>query len=65
MSKVSLQFEELNEATSNGAMYTDGCSGGKSDCCTRTCTRRDGTSDDGTLEDWDKYLEVNAGVLQY
>lgn len=42
--------------------YTGGCSGGRSDCCTRVCTR---IGEIATAEEWGKYLEINAGVIQY
>lgn len=64
MKKVSLSFEQIQEDM-NQAGYTGGCSGGRSDCCTRTCTRKDNHSDEDSLQSWDDYLEVNAGVLQY
>lgn len=62
--RVSLKFSEIDEAT-EATQYTNTCSGGRSDCCTRVCTRPNAGSDDGSLESWDSYLEVNAGVLQY
>lgn len=65
MKKASLKFEKINEVSAVGAHYSDGCSGSRSDCCTRVCTRNNSVSDDGSTEAWDKYLEVNAGVLQY
>lgn len=64
MSKVSLKFEVIKEEVTNSA-YSDGCSGSRSDCCTRVCTRDKKASNDDSLEAWDQYLEVNAGVLQY
>lgn len=60
----SLKFEVV-EMNDNNAQYSDGCSGNRSDCCTRVCTRVNVSSNDDSLEAWDKYLEVNAGVLQY
>lgn len=42
--------------------YSAGCSGSRSDCCTRVCTR-DGEI--ASAEEWGKYLELNAGVIQY
>ncbi|MDH2433463.1 hypothetical protein QCD60_12855 [Pokkaliibacter sp. MBI-7] len=67
MNKVSLKFQEIEEVHA-GSGYSDGCSGGRSDCCTRVCTRANDSSDDssdGSLAAWDDYFEVNAGVLQY
>lgn len=65
VNKVSLKFSEVNERSEVGAKYTTTCSGSRSDCCTRVCTRANVGSDDGSLDSWDEYLEVNAGVLQY
>ena len=64
MKKVSLKFKEINDK-GNSATYSDGCSGDRSDCCTRVCTRNNVGSTDDSLDSWDAYLEVNAGVLQY
>lgn len=63
MEKIVLDFVEIEQAEI-GAHYTDGCSGEKSDCCTRVCTRPDNGSAD-SLQAWDDYLEVAAGVIQY
>ncbi|TYO74676.1 hypothetical protein DQ397_003177 [Pseudomonas sp. CK-NBRI-02] len=63
--KVSLKFSEVNEHPEAGTKYTTTCSGSRSDCCTRVCTRPAIGSDDGSLDSWDEYLEANAGVLQY
>jgi hypothetical protein len=64
MTKVSLKFEKLEENIQE-TKYSDGCSGSRSACCTRVCTRVNAGSDDASLDAWDAYLEVNAGVLQY
>lgn len=34
----------------------------RSECCTRVCTRSNATA---TTKQWNKFLEVNAGVVQY
>ena len=47
----------------NAAQYTAGCSGGASDCCTRTCSA-DPTFV-GTSTDWDAFLAVKGGQIQY
>jgi len=54
-------FEEIDE-TMMLVEYSDGCSGSRSDCCTRVCTRN---GQDATEEEWAGFLEVNAGVIQY
>jgi hypothetical protein len=64
MTKVGLKFEKLEESIQE-TKYSDGCSGSRSACCTRVCTRANIGSDDGSLDAWDAYLDVNAGVLQY
>ena len=54
-------FEELDDPTMF-AEYSEGCSGSRSDCCTRVCTRN---RQEATEEEWGKFLEINAGVVQY
>lgn len=60
-----LSFEVIKNLD-DSSNYSDGCSGSRSDCCTRVCTRNNGveTINDG-IESWEVYLELNAGVLQY
>jgi len=51
----------------SGANYTAGCSGGRSDCCTRTCTgdcSQDATFA-GTNEAWEEFLFLEGGEIQY
>ncbi len=62
--KVSLKFDKVDEKFEN-PQYSADCSGSRSDCCTRVCTRMNVASEDGSMEAWDQYLDVNAGVLQY
>lgn len=59
--KKVLLFEEINECEMF-ADYTNGCSGDRSDCCTRVCTRDDYVSNE---EEWGKFLEVEGGIIQY
>ena len=56
-----LVFEEVREEELF-AGYTADCSGGRSDCCTRVCTRDDYVA---TEEEWGKFLNVEGGVIQY
>lgn len=66
MEKIILNFIEVNPETDTAAKYTDGCSGERSDCCTRVCTRGDyGNEQINKLEAWEKFFEVEAGVIQY
>lgn len=65
MNHISFKFKEVTEGGGNEAHYSDGCSGARSDCCTRVCTRNNVNSNEGSLKKWDEYLELNAGVLQY
>lgn len=61
---LDLSFEVVNQqATAMTAQYTTTCSGARSDCCTRVCTRIN--SEASSTDAWDMYLEVNTGVLQY
>ncbi|MBE0471784.1 MAG: hypothetical protein IBX55_20020 [Methyloprofundus sp.] len=59
---MDLSFKVVNEKLDSNK-YTATCSGSRSDCCTRTCTRI--TENTSSIEAWEKYLEINAGVLQY
>ncbi|MCY4005767.1 MAG: hypothetical protein OXE84_02925 [Rhodobacteraceae bacterium] len=58
-------FEEIkiSEGMIGAATYTKDCSGGRSECCTRTC------SADATFvasdADWAKFLDVRGGQIQY
>ncbi|MED0986688.1 hypothetical protein [Bacillus paramycoides] len=61
MSNNILLFEEIDEQEIF-AEYSDGCSGSRSDCCTRVCTRNGQMA---TEEEWGKFLEVEGGVIQY
>lgn len=66
MQCLDLTFEVISN-TNATANYTGGCSGERSDCCTRVCTQtgNDEQNSASNLDAWEKYLEVNAGVLQY
>lgn len=45
------------------ADYTADCSnGGRSCCCTRSCTQN---GINATEEEWGEFLEVNSGIIQY
>jgi hypothetical protein len=51
------------EGMTTAAEFTAGCSGLRSACCTRTCS-----SDPtfvGTAQDWDAFLSVKGGEIQY
>lgn len=54
-------FEELDNKELF-AEYSAGCSGERSACCTRVCTRN-GTV--ATEEEWGQFLEIESGVIQY
>ncbi|MBQ8706566.1 MAG: hypothetical protein IJ523_00575 [Succinivibrionaceae bacterium] len=56
-----LKFEEIKESKT-GTYYSEGCSGNRSDCCTRVCTR---VGNENSEEDWGKFLEIEGGVVQY
>lgn len=64
MECLDLSFEVIDESNST-AQYTRICSGARSDCCTRVCTRVDNEDQNSSIDAWEKYLEINAGVLQY
>lgn len=56
-----LEFEEVKEEELF-ADYTADCSGSRSDCCTRVCTRDKYVA---TEEEWGKFLNVEGGMIQY
>lgn len=58
---LDFSFEVLSDNDYSMA-YSAGCSGGRSDCCTRVCTRY---AKPANVEQWGRFLEVNAGVIQY
>lgn len=60
---MDLSFEVVNSNSQQAMAYTKECSGSRSDCCTRTCTRI--VDENSSFEAWEQYLEINAGVLQY
>ncbi|AFI04799.1 hypothetical protein [Helicobacter cetorum] len=58
-----LEFKEIKlEIDGVAHHYSKGCSGGASDCCTRVCTRN---NESDSLDEWERYLEVDSGVVQY
>lgn len=59
-----LVFEEVAEEELF-ADYTADCSGSRSDCCTRVCTRNCNEDYAAEEEDWGNFLEVEGGVIQY
>ncbi len=66
--KYTLQehgFEEvrIDKGMSNGLMYTDDCSGGRSDCCTRVCSRDQNFV--ASEAAWEQFLKVEGGHVQY
>lgn len=64
--EFDFHFEVLENTSVENTNYTAGCSGGVSYCCTRVCTRvcaKDGKV--ASSEQWEGFLEVNAGVVQY
>ncbi|TXH41751.1 MAG: hypothetical protein E6Q92_06640 [Burkholderiaceae bacterium] len=64
------QFEQLGfvevsveDGMTTATKYTAGCSGSRSACCTRTCSA-DPTFV-GTADDWEAFLSVRGGEIQY
>lgn len=64
------RFEEMGFAEisvepgmTSATKYTAGCSGSRSACCTRTCSA-DPTFV-GTAADWEAFLSVRGGEIQY
>jgi hypothetical protein len=68
MSANDVQFKDMGfveisieSGMTSATQYTAGCSGSRSACCTRTC-RADAV---GTAEDWEAFLSVRGGEIQY
>lgn len=59
--KLNFKFMVLSDNSITDG-YSAGCSGSRSDCCTRVCTHY---AKPATAEQWGNFLEVNAGVIQY
>ena len=53
----------VEEGMTTASKYTADCSGGRSDCCTRTCNADETFV--GTTADWDAFLAVKGGEIQY
>ena len=58
-------FAEISveDGMNNAAEYTGGCSGGRSDCCTRTCSADENFVDNSNA--WDAFLSIEGGQIQY
>ncbi len=59
--KLNFKFQVISDRELSCA-YSAGCSGNRSDCCTRVCTRY---AEPANIAQWNKFLAVNAGVVQY
>ena len=57
----------VEDGMATGANYTAECSGARSDCCTRTCSRKCSTDATfaGTNEAWEEFLFLEGGEIQY
>ncbi len=66
MDSIDLSFEVVSGGMADSA-YSAGCtSGGSSGCCTAICSGGcKGSIESASQAAWDRYLEVNEGVLQY
>jgi hypothetical protein len=68
MQKPTLQtdgFEEvkIEYGMADGGRYTNTCSGRRSDCCTRTCTREGNLT--ASEDAWEAFLKIEGGQVQY
>ena len=64
MQKINLEFSEIKKIENFSTDYTETCSGDRSDCCTRVCTRHDARNE-SDLKAWETYLEIVSGTIQY
>jgi len=53
----------VEDGMTKGKAYTKQCSGSRSDCCTRTCSRDQNFV--GNTDEWEEFLNVEAGQVQY
>ncbi|WP_158211141.1 hypothetical protein [Myroides phaeus] len=60
--KKKFSFKVISDTENLENAYSAGCSGSRSDCCTRVCTRQ---AQPANVEQWGKFLAINAGVIQY
>ncbi len=68
MEKHSLEIDGFEEVKIEHGMaddrkYSDDCSGSRSDCCTRVCSR-DGNFT-ASEEAWEAFLAIEGGQVQY
>ncbi|WP_067178168.1 hypothetical protein [Sulfurospirillum sp. UCH001] len=56
-------FVEIESLEELSAQYSAGCSGGRSDCCTRVCSQDQNFV--SSTNDWERFLEVKGGQVQY
>lgn len=56
-------FVEIDETDFSSHNYSRECSGNRSDCCTRVCSKDENFV--GTVNDWENFLEVEGGQVQY
>lgn len=62
---MEMGFVEISvdSGMTSATQYTASCSGSRSACCTRTCSA-DPTFV-GAAEDWEAFLSVRGGEIQY
>jgi hypothetical protein len=58
-------FEEvlIEDGMSDSSQYSDACSGGRSDCCTRVCSADANFVNNSNA--WEAFLDVAGGQIQY
>jgi hypothetical protein len=53
----------VEDGMTKGEAYTKSCSGERSDCCTRTCKIEENFV--GSAEEWEQFLDIEGGQVQY
>lgn len=53
----------VEDGMTNAVQYTAGCSGSRSACCTRVCSADPAFV--GSADDWEAFLSVRGGEIQY
>lgn len=57
-------FAEIEETDMADKAYSGGCSGERSNCCTRVCSETQKCRSNSSSE-WEDFLSVNGGQIQY
>lgn len=63
LNKFGFAEVTVEDGMTSATKYTAECSGSRSACCTRTCSADPAFV--GSAADWDAFLDVRGGQIQY